>query len=412
MLEQLEVVHPLLPMLAGLALLAIVAIIADLIVKRIVLTIVRTIASRNRFDWDDALVGRNVFGRLSQVVPALIIYSGIELVPELPEAFAAVVKNVANGYLILMLTLTLSAALRAGNDIYDTYPISKVRPLTGFVQLFQIVVFIVGGLLIVSVLIEQSPILLLSGLGAMTAVLLLVFKDTILGLVASVQLTTQDMVRVGDWVEMPQYGADGDVIEVGLHTVRVQNFDRTITTIPTYKLISESFRNWRGMSESGGRRIKRAVLIDQQSIRFLSDDEIAGLERFELLRPYLARKCEELEAYRAGLGEAGQRDVNQRRLTNVGTYRAYVFAYLGQHPEINEGATLLVRQLPPRPEGLPLEIYCFTQTTQWQKYEDVQSDIFDHIIAITPEFDLHLYQQPSGTDLRSIAWTATEAGRP
>jgi miniconductance mechanosensitive channel len=413
MLEELIAIHPAILPALSLAILVVVSVIADFIVKRVLLRIATRIAATNSLKWDDVLVSHNVFGRIAQAVPALIILIGAGLIPSLNADLAQLLKNVSLGYLVLVVTLSLSAALGAGNEIYENTPSAKARPLRGFVQLLQIVVYVIGGVLIVSVLIDRSPLLLLSGFGAMTAVLLLVFKDTILGLVASVQLNANDMVRIGDWIEMPKFGADGDVVEVNLHTVKVRNFDRTITTIPTHALISDSFRNWRGMSESGGRRIKRPLLIDQSTIRFLSDEETAGFERFELLRDYLGRKRDELAVALTGLEEPAAQTsaVNRRRLTNIGTFRAYVFEYLKNHPAINPDATVLVRQLRPGPQGLPLEIYCFTRTTEWGAYEDIQSDIFDHVIAITPEFGLRLFQEPAGSDVSSaLAFAVSRAG--
>ena len=402
MLEKLGAIHPLLPPVAGLLALFVVAVILNLVVKQVMVRTVRAFAKRSSATWDDALVTHNVFGRLVQVVPALIIYVGVPLVPGLPEGGAQVIHNVAMGYMVLMLTLTLTAALSAANTIYSASPIAKERPLKGFVQLLQIVVWIVGGVLMVATVLDRSPLLLLSGFGAMTAILLLVFKDTILSLVASVQLTAQDMVRVGDWIEMPQFGADGDVVDVQLHTVKVQNWDKTITTIPTHRLITDSFKNWRGMSQAGARRIKRAIFIDVSSIRFQTQDEVDHFTRFALLKDYIGDKEQELADYYAGLkGEVGA-DVNRRRLTNAGTFRAYVYNYLKNHPRIHDGMTLIVRQLSPGPEGLPLEIYCFTNTTEWADYEDIQSDIFDHLLAIVPEFGLRLYQKPAGSDLANL----------
>lgn len=394
----------------SLALLLVVAVIADLVIKQILLRIVLRVVRSNNWTWDDILQRHNVSGRLSQAIPALIVYSGIELIPSLNDDFAQLLRNVSLSYVVLVVTISLSAVLSAGNEIYEQHPSAKTRPLRGFVQLLQIVVYIIGALLIISALIDRSPLLLLSGFGAMTAVLLLVFKDTILGLVASVQLNANDMVRVGDWIEMPRFGADGDVIEVNLHTVKVQNFDRTITTIPTHTLIADSFRNWRGMSESGGRRIKRALLIDQSTIRFLSDEEVAGFERFSLLREYLAEKRNELAAALDDLDADIERSsaVNRRRLTNIGTFRAYISQYLKNHPSINPEATTMVRQLPPGAQGLPLEIYCFTRTTQWLPYEAVQADVFDHVIAITPEFGLSLFQEPAGSDVTSVLAAVAE----
>ena len=287
MLEQLGSIHPLLP--PGLGLLALLAgaVIVNLIVKQVLVRAVRAFAKRSSITWDDALVTHNVFGRLVQVVPALIVYVGVPIVPGLPAGGTQLIRNVAMGYMVLMLTMALTAMLSAANTIYAASPVAKARPLKGFVQLVQIVVWIVGGLLIVATVLDRSPLLLLSGFGAMTAILLLVFKDTILSLVASVQLTAQDMVRVGDWIEMPQFGADGDVVDVQLHTVKVQNWDKTITTIPTHRLITDSFKNWRGMSRAGARRIKRAIFIDVSSIRFQTQDEVDHFTRFALLKDYV-----------------------------------------------------------------------------------------------------------------------------
>jgi miniconductance mechanosensitive channel len=402
MFERLQAIHPFLPVGAGLALLIVAAIAADIVVKQILLRIVRAIARHSLRAAGDAFIRQNVFGRLSQVVPAVLISVGIDFVPDLSDTLVAVVKNVSSAYIVLMLTLTLAAVLAAGQEIYSTYPVARTRPLKGLVQLLQIVIYALGAIIVVAELADRSPLLFLSGFGAMTAVLLLVFKDTILGLVASVQLTANDMVRVGDWIEMPAFGADGDVVDVALHTVKVQNWDKTITTIPTYKLIAESFKNWRGMSESGGRRIKRPIYIDQSSVRFLNWDEVEELKRFSLLTDYIDAKRRELDEFHAKLGDAGSAEVNRRRLTNVGTFRAYVRNYLQTHPRINPDMTLLVRQLMPGPDGLPIEIYCFTRTTQWGAYEDIQSDIFDHILAILPEFGLRVYQRPAGADLSAL----------
>ena len=402
MIDKIAQIHPLLPPVAGVLLLLVAAVIVDLIAKQLVVGTARRIAMRSSVRWDDALVEHNVFGRLVQVVPALIVFVGVPFVPGLPEGVAALTRNIAMGYMVLMLTLALTAMLSAANTIYAALPISKDRPLKGFVQLLQIVVWILGGVMMIAAVLDRSPLLLLSGFGAMTAIVLLVFKDTILSLVASVQLTAQDMVRVGDWIEMPQFGADGDVIDVQLHTVKVQNWDKTITTIPTSRLISDSFKNWRGMSQSGGRRIKRALFVDVSSIRFQTPDEVDHFRRFALLRDYIEDKERELTAYNEGLSYEVESDVNRRRLTNIGTFRAYAFNYLKHHPSIHKEMTLIVRQLGPGPEGLPLEIYCFTNTTAWADYEGIQSDIFDHLLAIVPEFGLRLFQKPAGSDLVNL----------
>jgi len=402
MLEQLESIHPLLLPIVGILVLLAGAIVVDFIAKRVLVSTVKTIAERSSSAWDDALVAHNVFGRFAQVVPALIVFIGVPFVSGLPEGVVHLIRNVAMGYMVLMLTLALTAMLSAGNTIYSATPAAKDRPLKGFVQVLQIVVWVFGGVMVIAAVLDRSPILLLSGFGAMTAILFLVFKDTILSLVASVQLTAQDMVRVGDWIEMPQFGADGDVVDVQLHTVKVQNWDKTITTIPTHRLITDSFKNWRGMSQAGARRIKRPIFIDVTSIRFQTEAEVDHFTRFALLQDYVENKGQELEGYNKGLTTKVDEEVNRRRLTNVGTFRAYAFNYLKNHPRINTNLTLIVRQLDPGPEGLPLEVYCFTNTTEWAAYEDIQSDIFDHLMAILPEFGLSLYQKPAGSDLANL----------
>ncbi len=402
MFEQLGNIHPLLPPAADLLALLVAAIIVDLVVKQVLIKAVRALALRSSATWDDVLVSHNVFGRLVQVVPALIVLIGLPFVAGLPEQGVQLIRSVTLGYMVLMMTLALTAMLSAAGAIYEATPIAKDRPLKGFVQLVQIVIWMLGAVLIVSVVLDRSPLLLLSGLGAMTAILLLVFKDTILSLVASVQLTAQDMVRVGDWIEMPQFGADGDVVDVQLHTVKVQNWDKTITTIPTHRLITDSFRNWRGMSQSGARRIKRAIFIDVSSIRFQTQEEVDHFKRFALLKDYIEVKERELGEYNLGLASEIAAEVNMRRITNIGTFRAYAYNYLKNHPQIHKSMTLIVRQLGPGPEGLPLEIYCFTNTTAWADYEDIQSDIFDQLLAIVPEFGLRLYQKPAGSDIAKL----------
>ena len=398
MLEQLADIHPMLPTASALIALFIAAWIADRIARSILLSIVRKFVERTPVDWDNTLVEYRVFERLVHLVPAVIIFTMIGFVPDLLETVDQVIRNVSMGYMVLILTWALSSTLGAANAIYAKTEMARERPLKGFVQLIQIAVWSFGGVLVVAALLDRSPLLLLSGLGAMTAILLLVFKDTILSLVASVQLTATDMVRVGDWIEMPELGADGDVIDVQLHTVKVQNWDKTITTIPTHRLISDSFKNWRGMTESGGRRIKRSLVIDITSIRFHTDEEIGRFKGFALLEDYIERKQKELADYNAGLGRHIDENVNLRRLTNIGTFRAYAYNYLLNHPDVHKGMTLIVRQLEPDADGLPLEMYCFTNTTAWAEYEGIQSDIFDHLLAVVPEFGLRLFQQPSGFD--------------
>ena len=386
--------------LIGLALLALAALAVNYLLKRVILRAAAPFLDTRSLTADKAAAS------LATVIPLLIVSRGIEIVPHLPPEVVTVVANVARALIVLSVAMAVSHGLNYLNELYERRPESRDRPVKGYVQVLKIVIFCAAAIMMISVLIEQSPLLLLSGLGAMAAVLLLVFKDTILSLVASLQLAGNDMLRVGDWIEMPSMEADGDVIDIALHTIKVQNFDKTITTIPTHRLISDAYRNWRGMSESGGRRIKRSLPIDQTSIRFLSDDEVQGLKRFRLLDDYLARKKEELQAWNAAQLTGGCDTVNARRITNIGTLRAYVIAYLRSHSRITEDMTLLVRQLPPSPQGLPIEIYCFTATTDWAEYEAIQADIFDHLVAILPEFGLRLFQEPSGADLHRFAAAA------
>lgn len=386
--------------LAGLLALVVVALLANWLTHRVLLRVVRRLVRASPMSWDDALMARGVLTRLAHVVPALVLSAGIGLVPDLPPAVATVVRNVAHAYVVLTVALSLGNLFNAIGDLYARdVARAQSRPIKGYLQVAKLLVFLLAGVLVVATLIDRSPLILLSGLGAMTAVLLLVFKDTILSLVASVQLSGNDMLRVGDWIEMPALGADGDVIDIALNTVKVQNWDKTITTIPTYRLISESFKNWRGMSEAGGRRIKRALLIDQASVRFLEKDERYALRRVALIDEYLDAKRAELEAWNAQLEAAGKDPVNARRVTNLGTFRAYALAYLRAHAGIRDDMTLLVRQLDPGPTGLPLEIYCFTATTAWAEYEGIQSDIFDHLLAILPQFGLKVFQSRSDAPL-------------
>ena len=384
--------------LIALAGLAVVALAVNWLIKRVLLR-----AAAPYLDKRSDTVDRSV-AWLATVIPLLIVSRGIAVVPNLPTEIVTVTVNVVKALIVLSVAMAISWALNYANELYARRPEARSRPIKGYVQVVKIVVFCGAAILMIAVLIEQSPLLLLSGLGAMAAVLMLVFKDTILSLVASVQLTSNDMLRVGDWIEMPSMNADGDVIDIALHTVKVQNFDKTVTTIPTHRLISDAYRNWRGMSESGGRRIKRALVIDQNAVRFLSGDEVAGLRRFRLLDEYLARKEAEIAEWNRHELSSDYDEINARRITNIGTLRAYVIAYLKSHPRIAGGGfTLMVRQLPPGPQGLPLEIYCFTDTVDWGEYESIQADIFDHLIAILPEFELRIFQEPSGLDFARMA---------
>jgi miniconductance mechanosensitive channel len=338
--------------------------------------------------------------RLANIIPALVIIVGIRFVPGLPDAITIVTLNIASALIVLSLAMALSNLLDMANEVYQRRPDAAARPIKGYLQVLKIVVYAVASLLMIATMLDRSPLILLSGLGALAAVLMLIFQDTILSLVASVQIASNDIVRLGDWVEMPQLNADGDVVDIALHTVKIQNWDRTITTVPTKRFISDSFKNWRGMQESGGRRIKRAIYLDQTSVRFLNADEINHLGELYLLSAYLQSKQQEIAAWNSNLAERNHQPANTRRITNLGTFRAYVENYLRNHPRVHQGMTLIVRHLSPTPQGLPIEVYCFTNTVEWAAYEGIQSDIFDHLLSILPEFDLRIFQEPSGADMQ------------
>lgn len=391
-------------------LIILLSVAANWIAKKIVLRLLTHVIRNNRIQWDNIFLERKVFLRLSHIVPAVIVYAFAPLFP----AYQLYIEKAAVAYILIIGMIVIDAFLSACNDIYNTFEISKAKPIRGYIQVVKIFVFLIGGIVVVANLIGQNPLLLLSGLGALSAVLMLVFKDSILGLVAGVQLSTNDMVRVGDWIEMPKYNANGDVIDISLNTVKVMNFDKTITTIPSYAMISDSFRNWRGMQQAGGRRIMRSVYVDASSIGFCTKEKLEELRRIHYLTEHIDSKEREIEEYNARHGIDPSSKVNGRRLTNIGVFRAYIQNYLRNHPSIHQDMTLLVRQLAPGEHGLPLEIYAFTNTTDWGMYEAVQSDIFDHIFAVAPEFGLRMFQHPTGQDLRQALTrggeTEAEAG--
>lgn len=393
---------PMVAMVLGLALLFTVAGAALLLVQRGLLRLIARVTRQSSAAWDEVLFDGVVLKRLGWLVPVLIVRAGIHLVPHLPPTAATVVDRVAVAVMILVVVRTISAALDVINTIYNRFPTAADRPIKGMLQVVAIVIYFVGGILILATLMDESPIIFFSGLGAMTAILMLVFQDTILSFVAGVQLTANNLIRVGDWIEMPPFGADGFVIDIALNSVSVQNWDKTITVIPTHKFLQNSFKNWRGMQQSGGRRIKRAINLDMTSVRFLSPEEIEHFRQFHLLRDYVDRKAHELEEYNRKHNPDGDAIVNARRLTNLGMLRAYVTEYLRRHPMIHQELTFLVRQLAPGPTGIPLEIYVFVSDVRWAIYEGVQADVFDHLLAMIPEFGLRVFQQPSGADLLQL----------
>ncbi len=369
---------------------------ATFIAQRLIRGLGGRLLKNSRRGWDVILRRNRVFDRAAHLIAPLIVnfFSG---------SFPAYAQWISRGvviYVIVVLLLIADAALNAADDIYRTFSVSKAKPIKGFLQAIKICLFIVGFILLLSELIGKSPIILLGGFSALAAVITIVFRDSLLGFVAGIQLTSNDMVRIGDWIEMPRYNADGTVVELSLNTVKVENFDRTITTIPAYAMISDSFKNWRGMVQSGGRRIKRAIYIDTSSIRPLNSDLFERFRKIEYLTDYLKTKETELaQSGRTGGADPAQ-GINGRHLTNIGTFRAYMQVYLENHPGIHRDMATMVRQLPCEGRGLPLEIYAFTKSTDWAAYENTQSDIFDHLLSVAPVFGLVLYQQPAGSDIR------------
>lgn len=396
--------HPALHAGLGLVLLLVVALALGRVARFVILHMAKLLGRQPAMHWVVDLLHNKLFHRLAQMVPSLVIQFGLNLVPELSKTSNHFLGNVALAFTILFQVLALGALLNALLDIYARTDHARTRSIKGYVQLAKMILYIFGAIIIVATLIDRSPLLLLSGLGAMSAVILLVYKDTLLSFVASVQLTSNDMLRVGDWIEMPQVGADGDVVDITLHTVKVQNFDKTIVSIPTWRMMSESFKNWRGMQQSGGRRIKRSLFIDASGVRFVRDDEEVKLTQIHLLTDYIGRKQAELKSWNEAQGNVAALSANRRRMTNIGTFRAYALAYLNSHPDIQPDMTCMVRQMQATAQGIPLEIYCFTRTTAWADYERIQGDIFDYLLAVMPEFGLSLYQQPSGMDFRA-GWT-------
>ena len=393
--------HPLLHATLGTLVLLCVALLIGRLTRFLVLHATRLLGRQPALRWLDDLRHNKVFHRLAQTTPSLVVQSGLKLVPELSNTAQHFLGNVALAVTLLFMTRALSCLLDGLLSIYARTEHARTRSIKGYMQLAKMMLWIFAAIVIVATLIDRSPLLLLSGLGAMSAVLLLVYKDTLLSFVASVQLTSNDMLHVGDWIEMPQAGADGDVVDITLHTVKVQNFDKTIVSIPTWRLMSESFRNYRGMQQSGGRRIKRSLFIDAADVRFLTPEEDQRLSQVRLLSDYLASKRQELHQWNEAKGENTGLSANRRRLTNLGTFRAFALAYLKNHPDVKQGMTCMVRQMQTTAEGVPLEIYCFARTTVWAEYEAIQGDIFDYLLAVLPEFGLSLYQQPSGNDMRA-----------
>ncbi len=376
----------------------VVAFLSKYIFEKVLIKPIELIVRKSAFKWDDLLVKHKLLNKIALMIPAIVIAL---FAPAFP-AISDVIYRLVTTYLIFIAAVVIDAFLDVFTSAYQSLETSKDKPIKSYMTVVKLMVYTIAGVVAVSVLTGISPWGILSGIGAMTAVLLVIFRDSLLGLVASIQISKNNLVSIGDWIEVPRYQADGDVIDITLTTIRIQNWDKTITTIPSYAIISESFKNWKGMFQAGGRRIKRSVYIDTSSVRFLDDDLYDRLYKIQILRPYLESRKKEIEEFNRMNEVDVTEPVNGRRMTNIGTFRAYLTAYLRNHPGTNKDLIMMVRQLQPTDTGLPLEIYAFSKDTSWVNYESLQSDIFDHIFATLPHFDLRVFQNPSGNDLRAM----------
>jgi len=376
--------------------------LANFITKKIILRIIEAIIHKTKNTWDDIFIKKNVFSILSHLVPVLIILFSADLIfKDYPNLIPFINKAVYL-YIIIIVMIVLNSVIQTLHSIYDTLPISESRHIKGYVQVVQIVVVFSGVMIIISVLFDADLKGLFLGLGTFAAVLMLVFKDTILGFVASIQVSMNKMVNPGDWISMPGRKADGVVLEINLNTVKVQNWDKTISTIPTYALVSESFQNWRGMEESGGRRIKRSINIDMTSVKFCSEEMNQRFRKIQVLKNYIEAKEKEINEFNEKHNIDPSVLANGRRMTNLGNFRKYIEGYLHAHPLIHDNMTFLVRQLQPNNKGIPIEIYVFSRDQEWANYEAIQADIFDHILAVLPEFELKVFQNPTGSDFKNL----------
>jgi putative membrane transport protein len=379
-----------------------IAFLGDAICKHVILTTVTRLVKKTKATWDDVVFDRKVMIYLSHLVAPIILYILLPLAIS-NAGLLTFILRICMIYIIAIFLKFISALLSALYHVYSEREQFRDRPLKGLLQTVQVILFFIGGIIIVSILIDKSPMVLLTGLGASAAVLMLVFKDSIMGFVSGIQLSANNMLKVGDWIEMPKYGADGTVIEVTLNTVKVRNWDNTITTIPPYALVSDSFQNWRGMQESGGRRIKRSIRIDMNSVKFCTPEMLAKYRKIRLLKDYIEETEKVVEEYNKEHGIDNSVLVNGRRQTNLGVFRAYLTNYLRSLPAVNQDLTCMVRQLQPTEQGIPLELYFFSSIKAWIPYEGVQADVFDHVLAIIPEFDLHVFQNPTGEDFRALS---------
>lgn len=368
------------------------------LVKIIIIGMVRQIVKKSKNDWDDELLKGKILIWVALFIPTIIIWKGGERA-FMQNEHQVIISKAGEVFIILLGFLTFNSLLNLCERIYRRHEFSRKFPIKGFIQVIKIVLTICCSIFIISAVIDKNPLSLFAGLGAMSAVLMFIFKDSILGLVAGIQLSANQMVARGDWIEVPKFGADGEVLEVALTTVKVRNWDKTITTLPTYSLISDSFKNWRGMSNSKVRRIKRKFILDLQSVKFVDNSMLEKYRKVNLLKDYLAEKEKEVEEWNKEKGVSSSDIANARILTNIGTFRAYILQYLKTHPQIQQDETVMVRQLQASEYGLPLELYVFCSDNRWVQYEDIQADIFDHIYSVMSEFDLVVYQRPSNAAL-------------
>lgn len=386
-------------------LIGIAILFAAWFVYRISRAVLEKIASmavkRTNTNWDDNLLELGFFRRLSVAIPFILIYFSASLIDQ--QDWQIWVEKISKALIFISLIRSASLLLEAALSSYNEKKTGG-KSISGVIQIAKLILYAIGLILVLTMLLDESPWGILSGLGAMTAILTLVFKDTILSLVASVQFSLNKTMKVGDWIEVPEYGADGDVVDITLHSVKIQNWDKTYVTIPTHRFLEQGFKNWKGMSESGGRRIKRNLYLDQTSVRFLDNDEIQKLQNIEILKPYLIKRKREVDNWNSEHEIDNSEYINGRTLTNIGTFRAYTEAFLRNHKKIHKsGMTLMVRQLQPTEKGIGLQLYCFTTTTDWVEYETIQADIFDHLIASLSSFDLRLFQSPTGQDFNTLA---------
>jgi miniconductance mechanosensitive channel len=384
------------------AFLVILAIGLDYLCQAIFVGSMKKLAQHTHYQWDSLLLKRKVVHHLVHTIPGILVYALLPLAFIRGKGLLLLSQKICAVYIVFALLLAINGFILVFLDMYNMRQVNKNRPIKGFMQVLQVLLFFIGGIVIIAILIGKSPASLFAGLGASAAILMLVFKDTILGFVAGIQLSANDMLRPGDWITMEKYGANGTVIEVTLNAVKVKNFDNTITTIPPYALVSDAFQNWRGMSESPGRRIKRSINIDMNSVSFCTPEMLAKFRKISLLTDYIDEKEKELNAYNEEHRIDGSIRVNGRRQTNIGVFRAYLVNYLKSLPEVSKELTCMVRQLQPTETGIPIELYFFSSVKDWVPYEGIQSDVFDHVLAVIPEFGLSVFQNVSGSDLRGL----------